>query len=133
MKVIIPVINKDTQKYTIAEGLNDTECICVYDTLDNNIVWFEKTNITQATNELLPMLVRNEMMHVVTKGMQPLALNVLNRCGFTVYKSYGDDLMLNIELFNKECLPIFNMDHAMSEAQTCGSKCSSCSSVNCKN
>ena len=133
MKVVIPVIDKNAQKYTIAEGFNETECICIYDTQANDVVWLEKRSISQNMNELLPELARNQMTHIITKAVQPMALNVLTRSGFSVFKSMGDNLLLNIELFNKECLPIFNMNAAMLKAASCGGACSSCKSTDCKN
>jgi len=133
MKVVIPVIDKDAQRYTIADGFSETECICIYDTHDNDVVWLEKRSISQNMSELLPELARNHMTHIITRSVQPMALSVLTRSGFSVFKSVGDNLFLNLELFNRECLPIFNMNAAMLNASSCGGACSTCRSADCKN
>ena len=133
MKVVIPVVDKDSHKYSIAGGFNETSCLCVYDSLQNDLVWYDVASLSQNMNNLVPELKRRELVNVVTQGMQPMALNVLNNSGFTVYKAMGDSLMLNIELFNKECLPIFNMNLSFEGVKSCGGGCSSCGSSDCKN
>ena len=132
MKVVIPVIDKEQNRYTIANGFNEKGCICVYDSVANDIVWYEPSNVAENLANLLPELAKREILQVITTGIKPMALNVFCNSGFTVYRSYGDNLMVNIELFNKESLPIYEMKVSLEDAAACGGSCHSCSSPSCK-
>ena len=57
-----------------------------------------------------------------------MALKVLVNKGFSVFKSIGDDLDINIRFLANNELSPFNMDTAMEFATICGGECSDCKS-----
>ncbi|TCO07119.1 NifB/NifX family molybdenum-iron cluster-binding protein [Natronoflexus pectinivorans] len=134
MKVFIPVIDSSRSRYTIANGFSDSGSICVFDTKDNHVTWYESTGNPAGYSEMLDELKSNGVFNVIASAVSPMALKVFSDKGFTVYKSVGNDLLVNLELLRIRCLPIYGMEECMSElTPTCFSNCSSCEPAICHN
>jgi predicted Fe-Mo cluster-binding NifX family protein len=128
MKIAIPVIDKEMQCNRIASSLSVVGCLCIYDTDKHEGSWIKTLDLAPNMGELLPALERNNVFTIITKQLQPMALKVLVNKGFSVFKSIGDDLDINIRFLANNELSPFNMDSAMEFATICGGECSDCKS-----
>jgi len=128
MKIAIPVIDREMQSNRIASSLSVVGCLCIYDTDKHEGSWMKTLDLAPNMGELLPALERNNVFTIITKQLQPMALKVLVNKGFTVFKSKGDDLDINIRFLTNNELSLFNMDSAMEFATICGGECSDCKS-----
>ena len=128
MKIAIPVIDREMQSNRIASSLSVVGCLCIYDTDKHEGSWIKTLDLAPNMGELLPALERNNVFTIITKQLQPMALKVLVNKGFSVFKSKGDDLDINIRFLTNNELSPFNMDSAMEFATICGGECSDCKS-----
>ena len=126
MKIAIPVIDREMQSNRIASSLSVVGCLCIYDTDKHEGSWIKTLDLAPNMGELLPALERNNVFTIITKQLQPMALKVLVNKGFSVYKSIGDLLDLNISMFANDRLDPFDMEAAMANATICGGACDSC-------
>jgi predicted Fe-Mo cluster-binding NifX family protein len=126
MKIAIPVINKELQRNRIAGSLNVIGYLCIYDTIINEGRWMKTMELAPNMGELLPALERENVSVIISRQIQPMALKVLVNKGFSVYKSIGDLLDLNISMFANDRLDPFDMEAAMANATICGGACDSC-------
>ena len=126
MKIAIPVVDKELQSNRIAGSLSVIGCLCIYDTETHEGSWMKTLDLASNMGELLPALEQNNVSTIITRQVQPMALKVLVNKGFSVFRSKGDDLDINIRyLTNNELMP-FNMDSAMEFATICGGECGDC-------
>ena len=126
MKIAIPVIDREMQSNRIASSLSVVGCLCIYDTDKHEGSWIKTLDLAPNMGELLPALERNNVFTIITKQLQPMALKVLVNKGFSVFKSKGDDLEINIRFLANNELSPFNMDSAMEFATICGGECGDC-------
>lgn len=126
MKIAIPVVDQKKQKNNIAGGLNVIGHLCIFDTDKNEGCWMRTVDLAPNMGELLPALERNEVSVIITRQVQPMALKILVNKGFSVYKSNGAELLVNVDLFSKNELTLFDMDAAMEFATVCGGECDAC-------
>jgi predicted Fe-Mo cluster-binding NifX family protein len=133
MKVFIPVVDGQLNRYQIADGFSSSGSVCVYDTDENEVVWYQSAQEPVGQSTILEELRTSGVVHVITSSMAPMALKVFSDCGFTVFRSIGRDLMANIEFLKMACLPIYGLGDAFGATSGCKSTCSSCPSTVCKN
>ncbi len=126
MNIAIPILDTESNSNTIASGLNVNGCICLYDCERNALRWMKTLDLAENMGELLPALEQKSVSAIITEKIHPMALKVLVNKGFEVYRSQGNELDLNIRLFNEKALIPFNMEAAMDFATVCGGKCNSC-------
>ena len=133
MKVFIPVIDSSRHRYKIADGFNESGAICIFDTKDNHVTWYESKGTSAGDAEMLEELKSSGVVNLITPTIQPMALKVFSDKGFAVYKSVGDDLMVNLELIKIRCLPLYGLEESMSNITPCFSDCTSCEPSICHN
>ena len=134
MKVFVPVIDSASHRYEIAGGFSQSCSVCIYDTSDNHVTWYDPSGLPVDFSEILEELKLNGVVNVIATAMQPMALKVLSNGGFRVYRSVGNDLLTNLELLKMRCLPLYGYEEALSEVHSfCATSCDSCSSVMCQN
>ncbi len=127
MNVAIPVVDKDRHKYNIANGFNSTGYLCIYSTENENFTWMDVSDLADNMGELLPALISRKVNNVITLHIHPMALHVLGNKGFHIYRSEGSNLIENVELFNKDQLPIYDIKTSYANTKICGGECSVCS------
>jgi len=127
MKVIIPIVDLDLQKFVIAESFTSTEFICIYDLVSRRFYWCKANEIIKTEGNVTLALKSNNIFSVITNHLQMLAFNLFNESGIKVYKTFGNDLVKNIELFEQGHLPFFTIQNCIAFAG-CSSSCSSCNS-----
>ena len=126
MKIAIPIVDLNLQRNIIAGGLSVTGYISIFDPILHETTWMKTLDLAPNMGELLPALERKKVSTIITRQIHPMALKVLVNKGFNVYKSKGDELDLNIQLFaNNELIP-FDMETAMQYATICGGECGEC-------
>jgi predicted Fe-Mo cluster-binding NifX family protein len=133
MKVFIPVVDNQLNRYQIADGFSSSGSVCIFDTDDNAVTWYQSADEPVGQSTILDELKTSGVVNVITSSLPPMALKVFSDCGFTVFRSIGKDLMANIEFLKMERLPIYGLEDAFGDVAGCKSKCSSCSSSVCKN
>jgi predicted Fe-Mo cluster-binding NifX family protein len=133
MKVFVPVVDSSSHRYEIAGGFRASGSVCIFDTKDDHVTWYDANGVSLDYAELLNELKTNGVVHVITSTIQPMALKVFTSSGFTVYRSVGTDLLVNLELLKVRCLPLYGFEEALSETTGCLTSCSSCESAMCKN
>lgn len=126
MKIAIPVVDKELLSNRIAGSLSVIGFLCIYDTEKNEGSWMKTLDLAPNMGELLPALERNNISTIITRQVQPMALKVLVNKGFSVFKSKGDELDINIRYLTNNELIAFNMDAAMEFATICGGECGDC-------
>lgn len=126
MKVAIPVLDKNMHRNHIAVGLSVTGYLCIYDVTTNEGTWMRTLDLAPNMGELLPALEQQSVSAIITEQIHPMALKVLVNSGFKVYRSNGNVLEFNIDLFKMKTLIPFDMDAAMDFATVCGGTCESC-------
>ncbi len=127
MKVIIPVVDLDSKKFTVADSFSVTEFICIYDNESKSFYWCRSSEIIKSEGNITLALKSNNINSVITNHLQLLALNLFLESELNVYKNVGTDLIKNIELFESGQLPVYTVQHSIAFAG-CLSSCSSCSS-----
>jgi len=127
MRIAIPVIDKESQRNRIAGSLNVNGNLCIYDTVNSEGRWMKTLELAPNMGELLPALERENVSVIISRQIQPMALKVLVNKGFSVYKSIGDLLDMNISMLVNNRLDPFDMEAAMTNATICGGACDSCS------
>jgi hypothetical protein len=126
MKIAIPIVDLNLHKNTIAGGLSVIGNICIFDSTLHETTWMKTLDLAPNMGELLPSFEQRNISTIITRQIHPMALKVLVNKGFEVYKSKGDELDLNIHLFeNNELIP-FDMEAAMQYATICGGECGDC-------
>ncbi len=131
MKIIIPIVDLDLQKFVIAESFTATEYVCIYDISSKGYNWCKANEIIKTEGNVTLALKKNNIFSVITNHLQMLAFNLFLESGLKVYKTSGTDLRKNIELFEEGQLPSFTIQHCIAFAG-CSNSCSSCTS-NCVN
>lgn len=126
MKVAIPVIDKENSRSHIAPGFNSTGYLCIYDNESNDTCWLKISEMADNMGDLLPAMQEKRINNVITKHIQPMALQVLTNKGFVVYRSNGDNLDENLKAFDQGVLLHFDMAGAMETAKVCGGACDLC-------
>ena len=127
MKVIIPIVDLELQKFVIAESFTATEFVCIYDVLSKTYYWCMASEIIKLEGNVTLALKANNIYYVVTNHLQMLAFNLFVESGLKVYKTSGTNLVKNIELFENGLLPAFTLQHCIAFAG-CSNSCSSCNS-----
>ena len=127
MRIAIPVIDKELQRNRIAGSLNVLGTVCIYDTELRSFRWMKTLELAPNMGDLLPALEREKVFTVISRQVHPMALKVLVNKGFSVYKSIGDLLDMNIGMFTRNELITFDMEAAMANVAACGGSCETCS------
>ena len=128
MKIFIPVTDSIKKRYKIASGVNESGTVCIFNSDDNQLTWYEAKDNNSSFPDMLADLKSANITDIIINKVFPLALKILTNNGFTVYKSVGDDLITNLELFKMKCLPIYQMEEALTEHSSCSRTCTSCAS-----
>lgn len=128
MNIIIPVIDDNEGKYSMAKGFHNTEHVCVYNTLNSSYEWHKNKDISNSEDNLSLSLKRKGIYTIITSHIPFLALRLFKESGLLVYKAKSKSLEKNIEFFLNDELESFS--HQMHFGAV-GSACSSCSSSSC--
>ncbi|TCO07114.1 hypothetical protein [Natronoflexus pectinivorans] len=110
MKVFIPVIDCSRNRYTIAESFDAFGSVCIFDTKENLVTWYESKGVSATYEEILEELKSDGVAKAIISTVQPTTVNSFKNKGFHIYKSVGNDLRLNLELLKIRCLPVFNYE-----------------------
>ncbi|MDA3853803.1 MAG: hypothetical protein PF444_06135 [Bacteroidales bacterium] len=131
MKILFPVVDAETNKEVLASGFHETKELCVF---DSETYLFQHMSIDDLGGSMknLPNALRElNIGSIISSGIRPLALQILERCGMNVYEPSGDDVKENLELFKEGYLERYSIQTSRGHLSTCGSSCSSCSSTSC--
>jgi predicted Fe-Mo cluster-binding NifX family protein len=132
MKIAIPILDTDENKYTIANGLHVNGYLCLYDSDTNAGRWMKTLDLAPDMGELLHELERKAVGAIITERIHPMALKVLVNKGFEVYQSSGNTLGENIRLYNESKLKKFSYKKSFDFANVCGGECSDCATTTCE-
>lgn len=134
MKVLVPVVDSLSHKYEIAPGFSESCSVCIIDASSNEVIWYKPASLSVDFFAMMEELKQTGVVSIITSTIQPMALKVLNQKGFKVYRSVGNDLHANLELFEMLCLPLIGYGEALNQIESfCGQSCATCKSVVCKN
>jgi len=131
MSIAIPTQDINTNKNTIASGLNVNGSICLYDIDSKSGSWIKTTDLAPNMGELLPALEALAISVIITRQIHPMALKILVNKGFEVYKAVGNNLTENIDYYSNNMLELFSHDAAMELATVCGGECTTCETDVC--
>ncbi|MFI1772769.1 NifB/NifX family molybdenum-iron cluster-binding protein [Thalassobellus citreus] len=123
MNIIIPVIDDNKGKYTIAKGFHNTEYTCVFNSLNSSFEWIKTKEISNMDDNLSLALKRKGIYSIITSHMPYLALRLFKESGLTIYKSKGKNVEENIELYLTNELQSFTpqIHFGTSNYSACGS------------
>lgn len=125
MNIIIPVTDPEKEKNKLAKGFHNTEHACIYNSLNNSYKWLKTKDISNLEDNLSLSLKHAGIYTIITSHMPYLALRLFKESGLKVYKSKGKSLEENIELFLKNKLDAFSVQHVLTSS-SCSSACSAC-------
>lgn len=131
MRIALPTIDTNTNKNVLAGGLHANGSICLYDTELKKGCWLRTNELAANMGDLLPALEAQTVTAVIAENMHPMALKILVNKGFSVYKAQGNELEVNIELFEKKELICYSHEAAMELAVVCGGECTTCETDTC--
>lgn len=131
MRIALPTIDTNTNKNVLAGGLHANGSICLYDMELKKGCWLRTNELAANMGDLLPALEAQTVTAVIAENMHPMALKILVNKGFSVYKAQGNELELNIELFEKQELVCYSHEAAMELAVVCGGECTTCETDTC--
>lgn len=129
MKVLIPVIDNESQKTRIASGFHNALCVCIFDCANETYQWLPTKELVAHAGTLEQELKRKKITTVISLNMPTMALGVFADSGLNVLQASGSDLSANIKKFqNNQLEPITVGSSAKGSA--CGGSCKSCT-TNC--
>lgn len=132
MKIIIPVVDDNDGKYTIAKGFHNIEYSCIFNSLNSSFKWIKTKEISSMEENLSIALKRDGIYSVVTSHMPFLAVRLFRESGLAIYKSKGKNVKDNISLFlNNELeafTPQMNSDSIFNPCGSCSENSSTCGS-----
>lgn len=134
MKVFIPVIDSTDHRYIIADGVHESGSICILDTSEGHITWYETKDYPVNERDFFEELKVNGITNIIASSLSPMAVKVFNFNGFTIFKSVNTDLLMNLELLKMRCLPFYSYEASMEGIKGCSlGACGSCHSTTCSN
>lgn len=126
MKIAIPVVNSNDQKYNIAPGFNVTSYFCIYDSRVGEYFWMHTDEVLENGENIVTYFRKQNLSAIITTMMKPMALRLFNRMGISVYKSENIDLVANIMSFEHEELNHLTQEDAIANSNTCSGSCNTC-------
>jgi predicted Fe-Mo cluster-binding NifX family protein len=126
MKIAVPVMDLNHNKFQIANSLSVLGYLCIFDMVKNELRWKQTIDYAPSMGELLPALEQQDVSIIIVKNILPMALQVLTHKGFQVFKAKGDNLEANISYSINGALEIYEYEQALSNTKTCGNSCDSC-------
>lgn len=130
MQVIIPVKDKVSDKMLVADGFHTTDIMCMYELETGKMEWLDAAELCQYTGNITDELKSRGVSSIITNEMSFMALGLFRDGGFTVWKSKGNDLVNNLELFKQGSLDLFSPNTAFKSS--CSGSCNSCETT-CEN
>ena len=129
MNIIFPVIDDNSNKFSIAKWFHNSENTCIYIGLNNSYKWLNIKDITSCAENLSLALKRNGIYVIITSHMPFLALKLFKESGLLVYKSQGKNVKENIALYLDNKLELFTPQLQFNAIK--GSACGSCTMSSC--
>lgn len=126
MKIAIPVVNSNDQKYSIAPGFNVTPYFCIYDSGEGEYFWMHTDEVLENGENIVTYFRKQNLSAIITTMMKPMALRLFNRMGISVYKSENVDLVSNIMSFEHQELNYLSAEDAIANSNACGGSCNTC-------
>lgn len=123
MKVIIPVVNNENEKNSIADGFHNTECACIYNSDDDSSEWVLLSDICKNIGNLSVELKRKGINSIINDQMPLMFLRLCIDMGLRVYRAASESVDENVQLFNKQQLKPFPISATM-EMSGCSTLCS---------
>lgn len=130
MKILFPVVDSETNKEVLASGFHDTKDLCVFDSDTFLFQHLSVEDLGGSMKDLPNTLKELNISSIISSHIRPLALHILERCGFNVYEASGTDVNENLMLYRDGYLSKYSMASSR-ELLACGGSCSSCSSTSC--
>ncbi|VBB44707.1 conserved hypothetical protein [uncultured Paludibacter sp.] len=131
MRIAIPVVDTEDNRYSLAGGLNVNGYLYITDVGKNAGDFIKIKDLSVNLGDLLPALEKLFVKTIIIKQIHPMALKVLVNKGFTVYKAKGNKVDENILFFNEKQLNRYTYDEAMELANVCGDECTTCNTSTC--
>lgn len=126
MKAIIPVMDREANKMLVAEGFHTTDIMCVYNMDTEEKEWIDSSDLCQFSSNITEELEKRGVDSVITNEMAFMALGLFTDGGFSVWKSRGNDLLYNLNLFKNGELEPFLSNSAFKKNSCSSGSCSTC-------
>lgn len=127
MKIIIPVVDNNKEKESLAPGFLNSKFFCIYDCSRKSCEWISADEISDTAGDFTNGLKDRGISKVICSRIPTLAWHLLTKNGYKVYKAQGSDLDENISLFNQNSLKLIAIGAGRDPG--CNGTCDSCSSV----
>lgn len=130
MKIVIPVVNHEEKRYMIANGLNMSSYMCLYDTETEKFKWLTSEEVTPKGKNWIASFKHLDLGGLIVQSINPMAYNLFVRNDIKVYKAPGEDLNQAIAAITDNALPYYTEQDM--EDNGCNGTCSTCETVTCK-
>lgn len=131
MKVILPILERERGKETIAKGFHNARYMCIYDSESKTYTWKNAAEIISETIDLSRDFEAMGIDSVICGYLPPMVWQIFSRSHLKIYRPRGNSFSENIEFFEKNQLELFSTGAAHEAWGKCGSGCSSCNSKSC--
>lgn len=131
MKVLIPVVDHENAKNKITKEFDEASSYCIYDSSNKTYEWLPTNALTSKIGNISFALKRKNILSVIIREMPIMAIHLFTEMGISLYSAHSDNLVENINLFNKNklnSLTSLNGNITQSTDLNCNASCGSCSS-----
>lgn len=130
MKVIIPILDNESNKDTVASGFHNAEYACIYDCGEKTSEWVSFSDLIKNAGNLTVELKTKGIYTVIAPFIPIMALGLFIDSNFKVYKATGKSVTKNIDMYlDNKLLPY--TPQMVAGGLSCSSSCSSCG-IDCK-
>lgn len=122
---MIPVLDPEEGKYTLAESFHNAGYACIYDSDQKSYEWLETSSLSDKEGNLSIELKQKGILGVLINKMSAMSLGLFIDSGFRVFQAENINLRDNIEIFHMQQLKYYQYtpDYA---PDACSGSCSSC-------
>lgn len=126
MKYVIPVVDHESAKYQIADGLNLSKFMCSFDADSNGFSWELSKDILPIGNNWIEICKQKQIKGLILRSINSMAYNMFTRHGFEVYKASTTNVQQAIEMLKENRLSQFCSEDFGGTG--CSGSCSTCES-----
>ena len=132
MKVCIPVMGQNAQlTHFLANDFYKANWYCLYNLKTNEVSYFSKSELMERFGlDLSKEDGEGSIKAIISPNVRPMAYKILHDNQITVYRPDSNLLEENIERLQRGELALYDPAD-VENPSSCGSSCSSCSSVSC--
>ena len=133
MKFVVPVLNFEEKRYKIANGLNLSSYMCIYDSETDKCRWVTSETVTPVGKNWIESFAELSLDGIIVRSINPMAYRLLKKNGIKIYKAVCEDLTLILDSIAADYeIPLFmeedfeNMDDCTGSCTTCATEDTSC-------